>query len=350
MVKADLVAFALESAISTQLGLFGLFLLTKTGERAAARYLFAAATLCVALMIAGNLVIRAAGLQQLGDFVLFLDLLGGPLVYLYVRQMRSPAPPMRFLDAAYALPAGLGIAAWELGLLRSMDVYLNACWLTSLAAAMVYFVHHRQGYAPPARMRSLIILLATFGLISVLRILVILNATPGSSFLNGIPYLLVLAAIFGATCHILFTALRQPALLSVPGSHLKYARSGSSEAELESVDAKLQALLAEHRPYLNPDLTVLELAALLGVPARTLSQLINARRGMNFAAYMNFCRIQTAAELLVAKPDEPIKRVMYESGFRSKSLFSHEFRRHQGVTPSEFRQRGLRGPGSFRAT
>lgn len=343
MMRVDLVAFALESAISTQLGLFGIFLLTKIDQRSAARYLLAAVTLCLALMIAGNLLIRAGSLPQLADVVLFLDLLGGPLVYLYVRQLCSPPPPFRWFDLAYGIPAILGFLVWELGWLRTMDAYVNAGWFAFLAAAVASFVRHRRGYAPAARTRSLTILLATFCTISVLRLLIVLRATPGSSFLYGVPYLLVLAAIFGATCQIVFTALRYPGLLSVPGSHLKYARSGTSGADLEALDARLEALLEARRPYLNPDLTVSDLAALLDVPPRTLSQLVNARRGMNFAAYMNFCRIQTAAELLVAKPEEPIKRVMYESGFRSKSLFSHEFRRHLGVTPSEYRQQRLAG-------
>ncbi len=71
-----------------------------------------------------------------------------------------------------------------------------------------------------------------------------------------------------------------------------------------------------------------------------MSQLINARYGMNVAAYMNFWRARTAARLLVESPEKPIKIVMHEAGFRSKSIFNREFQRHFAKSPGEYREAG----------
>src|SRR5437764_7191125 len=88
-MKAHLVAFALEAAISAEMLLFTGFLLTSR-RRSAAMYLLAGLSLTWAGMIAGNLLMDAAGWPQLADLVLFLDLLAPPLFYLYVRHVHDP--------------------------------------------------------------------------------------------------------------------------------------------------------------------------------------------------------------------------------------------------------------------
>jgi AraC-like DNA-binding protein len=53
--------------------------------------------------------------------------------------------------------------------------------------------------------------------------------------------------------------------------------------------------------------------------------------------YINQRRAAFAAELLAAS-DKPIKVIMFESGFRSKSTFNREFQRCFSRSPSEFRR------------
>jgi AraC-like DNA-binding protein len=73
------------------------------------------------------------------------------------------------------------------------------------------------------------------------------------------------------------------------------------------------------------------------VPARQVSQLVNARFKTNVSAFINQHRVQEAARLLCEEPDKPIKVVMFESGFKSKSIFNREFQRRMGKSPSEHR-------------
>jgi AraC-like DNA-binding protein len=339
MIHHDLIAFALESVISAQLALFAAFLLSTPRRRAPALYFLAGLAICLACVTAANLLIGSAGWTWLSDPVLFLDLLVPPLIYLYVVQMRRLPRPVARTDLLHAAPAIVGLVVWKTNLVATMDVYVATCWFGYLLAAGYVFFRRYDDYAPAARQHFLTALLAVLAAIWLLRLAIVFAPGDPAAYRGGLPYLLILAAALVATCLILFTALRRPELLSVPGSYVKYGASGADGGALDALEYAMNALLDERRPYLDPDFSLAVLARLLDAPARSVSQMINARHGMNFSAYMNARRARTACDLLASAPRTPIKVVMFESGFRSKSIFNREFQRHVGQSPSEFRDR-----------
>ena len=309
----------------------------------AALYLLAGLSIVMTAMIAGNLLIAALGWFWMADFVLFFDLLAPALFYLYVRQVHFPVRKLTLVDFSHALPAVLGLAAWRLGLLSTMDAYVIACWTLYLAAAMFFFMRDYAGYEPVTLRRFIILLMVVLGAITILRVVMALQASSNGSFREGVPYLLVLVATFLVTCQLLFISLRYPNLLSAAGSHVKYAQSSVDAADLNVLERNFADLLRDHKPYLNPGITLSELSEMLGVRPRQVSQLVNARYGMNVSAYLNQCRVREAARLLADEPGKPIKVVMFEAGFTLKSIFNREFQRHFGQSPSEFRRRNEAG-------
>src|SRR5215472_2863595 len=108
MIPRIVIAFAFESAIGAELLLFAAFLLSSPRRRAPALYLLAALTFSMAIIMAGNLLISAAGLGWLADVVLFFDLLAPALVFLYVVQIRQEPRPLIPADALHAAPAIIG--------------------------------------------------------------------------------------------------------------------------------------------------------------------------------------------------------------------------------------------------
>ena len=287
MTWREIIALVLESAICAELMLFVVFLLSSP-RRPPAVYLLAGLATCLSLMMAGNLLIGALGWLWLSDVVLFLDLLVPPTVYLYVLQMHHPARSLRISDLFHVAPALIGTLLWATGLLSSMDLYVNACWFGYLAFVSYYVLQHYQGYAPVARQHFLITLMLMLFAAGALRVVIVLQATGETSFREGLPYLFVLGVLFLLTCQILFTALRRPDLLSVPGSHLKYVQSTVDDSVLDQLDRQLTQILSEQKPYLDPDFDLTGLASLLGASPRHVSQLINARHEMNVSAYINF--------------------------------------------------------------
>ncbi len=76
--------------------------------------------------------------------------------------------------------------------------------------------------------------------------------------------------------------------------------------------------------------------------------LINHELGVRFFDFVNAYRIERAQALL----ETPAARsnlmgVMFDAGFNSKSSFNTAFKKHAGVTPSQYRRQvSERGPTS----
>ncbi|MDX1667550.1 MAG: helix-turn-helix domain-containing protein, partial [Saprospiraceae bacterium] len=84
-----------------------------------------------------------------------------------------------------------------------------------------------------------------------------------------------------------------------------------------------------------------ELAEMLDLPAKTLSQVINESLDQHFFDFINQYRIEEAKRLLCLSKNSftTILEVMYAAGFNSKSSFNTAFKKHTGTTPSQFRNR-----------
>ncbi len=98
--------------------------------------------------------------------------------------------------------------------------------------------------------------------------------------------------------------------------------------------------MEDEKPYLNSNLTLLDLAKTVSTTPNYLSQVINEQLQMNFFDYVNSYRLEKAKELLIDPlPHTPtILDVAMESAFNSKSAFYNAFRKKMGITPAEFKK------------
>lgn len=97
--------------------------------------------------------------------------------------------------------------------------------------------------------------------------------------------------------------------------------------------------LEAEKPYVNPNLTLNELALQLKVSNRQLSTLVNAELGKTFFDLVNSHRIEEAKRIITVSEDAKmtISEVMYQVGFNSKSSFNTAFKKYTGLTPTEFK-------------
>lgn len=142
---------------------------------------------------------------------------------------------------------------------------------------------------------------------------------------------------------ILFRALRHSEVFTeieeAASKSPKYAYSRLSAEESQAHLKKLEAYMINQRPWLDPKLSLAELANHLSINAKILSQVINENCKQSFFDYVNSFRLNAAKELL-KNPPEPkmtILEIMYEVGFNSKSSFNTAFKKMTGQTPSEFK-------------
>ncbi|MEP1097351.1 MAG: helix-turn-helix domain-containing protein [Cyclobacteriaceae bacterium] len=119
----------------------------------------------------------------------------------------------------------------------------------------------------------------------------------------------------------------------------KYVNSQIPPSAMEDLLSETNAHMYEYQSYLNPDLTLNDLARELSMQPRKLSQVINQGFNKSFSDFVNEFRVEKSKELLKSLTDErtTVQEVMYQSGFNSKSTFNLAFKRLTGTTPMKFR-------------
>ena len=85
------------------------------------------------------------------------------------------------------------------------------------------------------------------------------------------------------------------------------------------------------------DITLLELADLIGVSASHLCRIFKQHYNMNVITYITHLRIQKSKELMTLHPNMEILKIAEKVGFKDLSYFCHTFRRMEGMTPTGFR-------------
>jgi adenylate cyclase len=102
--------------------------------------------------------------------------------------------------------------------------------------------------------------------------------------------------------------------------------------------ARLLEYLSVNKPFLNPDLSLRELASQVEIHPNHLSWLLNNNFGKNYNEFINQYRIE--AFKLNAKAAKnanlTIEGLAYESGFNSKTVFNTYFKKETGLTPKQF--------------
>jgi len=167
--------------------------------------------------------------------------------------------------------------------------------------------------------------------------------------------LMIITMLFGlvGAVWIIFKALESPYIFSGISSDLELSGSIANESEVTGKKGiiftskeeqikinKLKAYIEENEPYLNSDLTIYDLAKELGMSSKELSVLINQKLKKHFFDFINGYRIEKAKEILEDddKKDFTILEILYEVGFNSKSSFNTAFKKHTGLTPTEYRK------------
>jgi len=135
---------------------------------------------------------------------------------------------------------------------------------------------------------------------------------------------------------------RKPSVVGLNFIEKKKPKSINCAKELHKSDASLincyQQLIREQQLYLNPSITIAQLAKKLRIQPHRLSELINNTTNSNFKYFINSFRVEHAKKLLIENPSLSIIDIAYASGFNSKSVFYNSFTKTTTLTPSDFRK------------
>lgn len=122
----------------------------------------------------------------------------------------------------------------------------------------------------------------------------------------------------------------------------KYKNSALSKALSQQYLDKILEVMEIQKPYLNTDFSLATLAQLSRINTYQISQVLNHELGKNFYEFVNEFRYREAKHRLQQKEYKhlTILAIALESGFTNKNTFNKVFKKHSGITPSEYQKKG----------
>jgi AraC-like DNA-binding protein len=153
----------------------------------------------------------------------------------------------------------------------------------------------------------------------------------------GMIYYLGIAGLQQTQPHKIEFAEADTLLSDVATAAISTSRTDKvTDDELAGYQARLERMMREERPYLDPELSLPELARRLDTNASVLSAVINRVFGKNFNDYINEYRVEAVKNMLSGGSAGHLSLlgIAYECGFNSKSTFNRAFRKIAGVAPS----------------
>jgi AraC-like DNA-binding protein len=111
-----------------------------------------------------------------------------------------------------------------------------------------------------------------------------------------------------------------------------------TDSDLEKEKQKIVVYFSIHKPYINSELTLSELADGLKMNSNTLSFIINNAFHQNFNDFVNKYRVDELIEKLKnpANVNFTILSMAFDSGFNSKTTFNRVFKKVTSKNPREF--------------
>jgi AraC-like DNA-binding protein len=360
-MKASVLQIASVTAIIQAVLMASFSLQNRKSSRTSNR-IFASMMFILALLAGCSLYKSFGPLQAQQPYHRELFLLGqfaflvGPLSYLYVRSLLDPDFVPLPRHGIHALPfvaaVLLTLAVFQvydpfvIGQFRGR-IYLSAAVLLQTLTYLVASLRivWKAGLTPRlflsyidnSRLAWVRFFMSGYVVLWIMQFQLFV----GWEVLENPPWCPYVRSLYFLAAFLLFNgmvsfALRRPEVFH---QGAKYQSSGLRDADRERYQERLNALMDREKVYLNPSLTLTDIARQLTVHPMYVSQIINESFRQNFREYVNRYRIEESKRLLV-QPRQilNITGIAYDSGFNSKSAFNRAFKKQTGMTPREYRR------------
>lgn len=119
---------------------------------------------------------------------------------------------------------------------------------------------------------------------------------------------------------------------------LSKKEKSNPNSEIDQFKKRLADFMEKEKPYLNPEITLPELAKELNLSSNQLSQIINSGFNKNFNEFINEYRVEMVKTKLKDGSSEHLSLlgIAMDCGFNSKATFNRVFKKITNVSPSEF--------------
>ena len=158
--------------------------------------------------------------------------------------------------------------------------------------------------------------------------------------------LLFYIVIIGFVVYIGFSGIKQQGIFSNKIKDERELVGIKASAEYKKSGLKTDVAIAKHREllelmqsqklYLNPKLSLNELAQKLSISNNYLSQIINQYEQKNFYDFVNKYRVEEFIKNAQNNTTHSILAIALDAGFNSKSSFNSVFKKMMNTTPSRY--------------
>lgn len=280
--------------------------------------------------------------RQLG---LSACLLIGPLTYLHVRYFIA-VPAQRPAGHEWRWHLGFSFLLIAIGIAFPYSAYravwdfsshaIHLFWLCYLLAAAGLLWQTRAAWLDDgqALATSTMLTLSVFAGSCVM--LAAYATAPLTSYIVG-----ALSFTFSLHVAVMVFLLRKENL--APADRQKYRNNRLAHDDAVAVLAALEQLMSGQKSYLNPNLSLAQLAKRAGCTQAQASQVLNDKLSKSFNTYVNEYRVKEAQLILSDEPQLNLDIVAQRCGFNASSTFFSTFKKISGQTPASFRaQSGLK--------
>ena len=127
-------------------------------------------------------------------------------------------------------------------------------------------------------------------------------------------------------------------ILSTVQERSKDKKTALPEVKVSGILDNLLSYLEHEKPYLNPKLSIGDVASSLNCTETELSQLLNNHMNVNFANFINVYRVNEIKSRLSQEnlSKYTLKALSEQCGFSSKATFYRVFKNVTGMTPLEY--------------
>lgn len=124
----------------------------------------------------------------------------------------------------------------------------------------------------------------------------------------------------------------------IPSNPIKQQLKKTSDNQFKEKKGQICHYFDEHKPYMDPDLTLISLAEKLNMSREELSDTINQGFESRFNDFINSYRIAETKRLMLEGKHKTLSLLglAFEAGFNSKATFNRAFKKAENQSPSEY--------------
>lgn len=365
--------------------LFAIYLLLAPNKRKTSNTLIGLFLLLMSINILYNFisVYTDQVSANLSVIIMMTAYLMAPCIYLYIKSSIDPSFKFSWKDSIHLLPfiafntliiPSIYLVNYQggeattdnqniisfilyIGFYTQVYFYLFLSFRLLFNAKQLYFENYSNTDIRKFNyLFQLTVLISVIFIVSAIKNAIIFSIY-GEFIEASISIVLLLILVF--LCWMIYKGLNSPELFNNSKTKLvsvntiiKEERSKSIDSQVNTISNSLKVENADalteqlytymdaHKPFLEPSLSLDDLASMLELSTRELSILINHHLNKHFFDFINDYRINEAAELLRSSSDKKltILEILYEVGFNSKSSFNTAFKKKTGFTPTEYRK------------